>query len=139
MIEHRDGQKGASASEGPDPVLGRTFRTLDPGRTDPSYWFRFRSRVVTAAARELARRRMLADLTVSDLVVSWSRTLVPTAVLAAAVAALVLLRPPAAPSAPPLALEEILAEGIEGGPLPAELISEDQLDVGGVLFASEAY
>jgi hypothetical protein len=126
-------------TEGPDPLLGRSLGVLDPGRWDPTYWFRFRGRVMMAAARELARRRMTADTTVSDLVVSWARTLVPTALLAAAVAAFIVFRSQAAPSLVPLSVEEILADGIGGTPIPSELTSEEQLTAGGVMFASEAY
>jgi len=65
---------------------------------------------------ELARRRMVADLTVSEVVTSWSRAVLPTALVVAAVATMLLVRPSligidAEPSAP-LALEEMLADDI---------------------------
>lgn len=139
MIQHRDGKGGMADSQGPDPVLGRALRSVDPGTSDPTYWFRFRSRVMAGAAGELARRRMLADLTVSDLVVSWGRALVPTAVVAAALAAFLLVQDLPGPAVLPLGVEEQLAEGLEGAPIPTVLTSEDQPDAGGVIFASEAY
>lgn len=139
MIQHRDGRDGPADAGGPDPDLRSALRSLDPETRDPTFWFRFHGRVMAAAARELARRRMMADLTVSDLVVSWARGLVPTAVLAAAVAALVLLQGGPAPTLVPVGLEEELAQGIEGAPIPVVLTSDDQPDIEGVIFASEAY
>lgn len=140
MIQYRDGRGTGDGTEGSDPVLTRTLGALDPERRDPGYWFRFHDRVMRAAGRELARRRMLADMTVADLLVSWGRTLVPTAVLAAAAAAFVLFRNvPPSPASQPVGVEEQLAEGLEGVPIPVVLASEDQPDAGGVIFASEAY
>ena len=43
------------------------------------------------AADELSRRRLAVDLTVEDLLESWSRTVIPVA-LAAAIAAIALMR-----------------------------------------------
>lgn len=139
MIQYRDGRGGADGSDGPDPILSRTLGTLDPVRRDPGYWLRFHSRVIRAAGRELARRRMLADMTVPDLLVSWGRALVPTAMLAAAAGAFVLFRSQAPEPVLPVGVEEQLAEGIDGAPIPVVLTSEDQPDAGGVIFASEAY
>lgn len=139
MIQHREGQGDTAGSEGPDPVLGGALRAVDPGTRDPTYWFRFRSRVLASAAHELARRRMMVDLTVSDLVVSWARALVPTAMIAAAVAALVLAQGVPGSAVLPLGLEEELAQGLDGMPIPVVLTSDDQPDAGGVVFASEAY
>lgn len=138
MIQHHDGRDPVDGTEGPDPILTRSLSALDPVRWDPTYWFRFRDRVVSAAARELARRRMIADTTMSELVASWARTLVPGAILAAALAAFLLVRS-REPSILPLAVEEILAEGIDGASIPNVLTSEDQLALGGARFASEAY
>ena len=59
---------------------------LDPASHDPNYWFRFRSWVMSGAARELSRRRLVARLTVGDVLESWARALVPTAALVAALA-----------------------------------------------------
>lgn len=139
MRKHRAGQTDGTDLRGRDPLLARLLRSIDPGASDPTYWFRFRSRVMGSAAGELARRRMMADLTVSDLVVSWGRTLVPTALVAAALAAFMLVQDGSAPSLLPLGVEEQLAEGLEGMSIPMVLSSEDQPDPGGVTFASEAY
>jgi hypothetical protein len=76
---------------GGDPVLSEHLRVLDPATEDPSYWLRFRSSVMTEAARALAQRRLMADITISDVLTSWGRAVVPAA-LAAAAAGIMLLR-----------------------------------------------
>lgn len=75
-----------------DTGLTEALGSLDPASVDPNYWFRFHGQVMAGADRELARRRMMTRLTVGDVLASWSRTLVPTALLAAAVATLILIR-----------------------------------------------
>lgn len=106
---------------GQDPELAAWLRSLDPGTEDPNYWLRFRSWVMETAAPELARRRLVADVTVGDVLQSWSRTLVPTALLAAAVAGLALLRGPVVPEASPMAVEELLVSELGDDPIPAAL------------------
>ncbi|HAY76898.1 MAG TPA: hypothetical protein DCY33_03570 [Gemmatimonadetes bacterium] len=59
------------------------------------------------AEGELARRRMSVDLTVEDLLESWSRTVIPVA-MAAAIAAIALIR-----SSPDDAPELFMAVGVE--------------------------
>ena len=110
---------------GQDPEIAEWLRALDPATEDPSYWLRFRSWVVESAAPELARRRLLADVTVGDVLQSWSRTLVPTALLAAAVAGLALLRGPVAPEVNPLVVEELLVSELGDDPIPAALSPQD--------------
>jgi hypothetical protein len=63
---------------------------LDPASRSPKYWDRFHDDVLRAAGPELARRRTL-PLTVSGILHSWSRLLVPGAAVAAAVAGLLLV------------------------------------------------
>ena len=84
----RDGREG---DLGRDIELEGQLRVLDPSQDDPSYWFRFRGWVMKEAADELARRRLAVDLTVEDLLESWSRTVIPVA-MAAATAAIALMR-----------------------------------------------
>ena len=91
--EFRTPERGSNEEPGRDARLTQALRALDPGSTDRGYWPRFHRTVMGAARDELARRRMLADATVSDIVASWARTVVPTALLAAAVAALLLMEP----------------------------------------------
>jgi len=101
---------------GRDPQIAEALRALDPAADDPGYWLRFQRSVMRAVEGELARRRMVADLTVSEVVTSWSRAVLPTALVVAAVATMLLVRPSligidAEPSSP-LALEEMLADDI---------------------------
>jgi hypothetical protein len=94
--------------------------TLDPERTDPGYWHRLHRWVVNSASAELARRRRAAEATVSGVVLSWWRTLVPTAAVAAALAAFMLLQQ--GPRQAPVAyvdVDEMLMEGVEGPVMPA--------------------
>ena len=100
-------KNGPSDGIGRDMELAEAFRALDPETYDPNYWLRFRGWVMSGASSELARRR----LTVGDVLSSWARTLVPTAVLAAAVAAMLLVRAPAIDQTP-IALEELLVTEI---------------------------
>lgn len=85
-------QSGPIDEPARDAELTEALSSLDPASVDPNYWFRFHGQVMAGADSELARRRMMAKLTVGDVLASWSRTLVPTAMLAAAVAALILIR-----------------------------------------------
>lgn len=59
---------------------------LDPGRDDPTYWYRFQARVMEAALPELARRRRMGRTTMVDVMSSWSRLVAPVALAAAAMA-----------------------------------------------------
>jgi hypothetical protein len=102
---------GESDGLGRDMELAEAFRALDPATHDPNYWLRFRGWVMSGAAAELARRRLIARLTVGDVLSSWARTLVPTAVLAAAVAAMLLVRASTVDQMP-IALEELLVTEI---------------------------
>jgi len=91
---------------------------LDPEREDPGYWQRFRHRVLVVAGPELTRRRARPPVTVSDVVLGWRNALVPSAIIAAAVAGMLLLqeRPLAAPS---MAIDELVS-GLEE-PIPVFL------------------
>ncbi|NNF12006.1 MAG: hypothetical protein HKN72_02205 [Gemmatimonadetes bacterium] len=101
---------------GRDPMVSEALESLDPASGEANYWFRFHRRVMAEASAELHRRRLMARLTVVDVMASWSRTVVPTAMLAAAVAALILVRagsgsPESAPAA------GLMAE-LPGEPVP---------------------
>lgn len=93
-----------------DVWLQKTLTSLDPARSDPRYWFEFHRGVMLGAGAELARRRRAAEVTVSDVVFSWSRALVPAAVMAS-VAAFFALRPTIEETPSPIRLEEILWDG----------------------------
>jgi hypothetical protein len=98
---------------GRDVELGRALAVFDPGAEDESYWQRFRGRVSAAAVPELMRRRLMIGLTVSDVLHSWARTVVPTAMVAATLAALLLIRSHAVSAPLPLGVEEMLVSDVE--------------------------
>lgn len=122
---------------GRDMVVADALESLDPASLDPNYWFRFHGRVMAGAESELARRRMLANLTVVDLMASWSRTVVPTAMLAAALAAFVLVRSGAGPFHQVVGVEEFLLTDIPSESVPAMLATE--APGSGAIFASDIY
>jgi len=139
MFGKRWGRRGDEAGGTlEDPVLGKALEVLDPGAGDPGYWYRFHRTVMTMATAELSRRRRATergatDVTVSDVVMSWSRAVVPAAMLAAALAGFLLLRP--MDSGPvPVGLEELLVEGFDEASVVGEAIGE--VDVS---FATEIY
>ena len=116
-----------------DVELGEVLFLIDPASRDQNYWLRFRNVVVSGAARELARRRMVARLTVGDVVTSWARALVPTALLAAVLAGIMLWR-----NAPmPISVEELLVSEIQGETIPMMLSPTREAEA--VMFATEAF
>ena len=129
--------QGSSDGLGRDMELAEAFRSLDPAVDDPNYWLRFRGWVMTGAARELARRRLMAQLTVGDVLTSWARTVVPTAVLAAALAGLLMLRSAESPGSDFIGLEELLVSEIPGETVPVLLTPEGNEGV--VAFAAEIF
>lgn len=87
------------------------LRALDPAHDRPGYWERFRAEIMERAAFELARRRELARESVELVLSGWSRSLVPVAVAAAVIAAIMLGTETTQDPGPgtPLVLEEVLA------------------------------
>ena len=81
-----------------DRGIREVLTTLDPERMDPGYWHRFHRWVLNSAGAELVRRRRGADASVSEVMFSWWRTLVPTAVVVAILAGF--FSPPVRHSAP---------------------------------------
>ncbi|NJD17748.1 MAG: hypothetical protein FIA95_00460 [Gemmatimonadetes bacterium] len=126
---------GPDDEEARDPRVASALGPLDPASQDPGYWVRFQSRVMQNVGPELARRRLMADFTVGDVLTGWARALVPTAVLAAAVAALVLLRQ--TPAAPPATVEELLTAGVAAQTIPAALEAGEA--AASVTFAAERF
>lgn len=103
----------------PTREVGASLEIVDPGYRLPGYWERFHATVMERAAFELARRRRLARESVAAVLSGWSRSLIPVAVAAAAVAAFLIgteVRH-AADAAPPLVLEDVLAAEVEDGAL----------------------
>jgi hypothetical protein len=127
----------ASDELGRDMELSSALgRLVDPATRDANYWLRFRAWVLESAARELARRRQVADLTVGDVLTAWSRALVPTAIAASLAAALLLFQGPPGPTDVAIGLEELLSEGLEEEIFPAALeAAEDDA----VTFAMERF
>jgi hypothetical protein len=124
-----------------DSRLQALLSGLDPATREPRYWDRFHTAVLARASGELARRRALRDLSVSEQVSSWARAVVPTALLAAAAAGLMLLQPSAigpVDGEVVLSVEEALSDGIDGEPIPA-LLSDDALPGEAVAMVSEIF
>jgi hypothetical protein len=119
---------------GRDRDLAEALFHLDPASQDPKYWLRFRTWVVNGASLELARRRMIAQMTVGDVVHSWARALVPTALLAAALAGILLWR---VGSVQPMTVEELLVSEIQGETIP--MMASPARSFEAVTFASEAF
>ena len=122
---------------GRDRVVENALGALDPASHDPNYWFRFRGWVMSGATGELARRRLIADLTVGDVLTSWARTVLPTALLAAAVAGLMMMRAEAPATQQWVGVEELLVSEIPTETVPV-LLSTDEA-AGVVRFASEIF
>lgn len=107
---------------------GIDLRSLDPGESSAGYWNRFHAEVMGAAEMELARRRAAA-LSVSGVLLSWSRAVVPAAAVAAAVAGILLVPAPPAPeasSALGMGVEEILREEAVRAELAPVFLSSDE-------------
>ena len=111
------------------------LRALDPATEDPGYWAGFRTAVLSRAVGELARRRELARLTVPGLLSSWSRSLIPVSLAAAAIAAFMVSYERASESeAAPIALEELFLEETREGPFNA--VMEGTMEVAPAAFLS---
>lgn len=119
---------------GRDIELARALAVIDPESRDPNYWLRFRGWVLNGASRELARRRMMAELTVGDVVGSWARALVPSALLAAVLAAVVLWR---TGTPLPVSVEELLVSEIRGETI--RVMASPARAAEAVTFAAEAF
>lgn len=129
-----DGE-GTADEPGRDLDLAAALSAIDPGSADGLYWPRFRARVLENVAGELARRRALANQGVGEILASWSRALVPTALAAAAVAALLILRSQGAlPER--MTVEELLTSELEGETIPMTLGGSGGPDV---VFATEGF
>ncbi len=106
--------------ENHDPRTSLAF--LDPEAGDSGYWYRFRHRVMVLAGPELARRRAARPVTVGDVVLGWRNALVPTALLAAALAGLLLMQDRGLQTAPQGGYEELMVSGLEES-IPAVLVT----------------
>jgi hypothetical protein len=134
MMNRFDSGDAPSNEMGPDMALAQALEALNPASLDPNYWLRFKGWVVTEAGPELARRRLMAELTVVEVLTSWSRAIFPTALAAAVMAGLVLLRTGTLNFSPMPGAEVVAAE-FEVEPV---LLSPDAV-AGLVAFASDTY
>lgn len=101
---------------------------LDPVSRESGYWGRFQDRVMRAAAPELARRRALGEVpTVTDIVLSWGRMLVPSALVAAMVSAVLIAPRASAEVMASMGVEEVL-QGLVSEPVPSLLASDETPD-----------
>ena len=121
-----------------DRGIREVLATLDPERTDPGYWHRFHRWVLNSAGAELARRRRGADASVSGVMFSWRRTLVPTAAVAAILAGFFLLWDAAAPPQPVayMSVDELILDGVDVPVMPAFETADSE---GGIVIVNEAY
>lgn len=139
MSRTRNDPKGRGDDEGRDREVASILEAVDPAKADPNYWLRFQSWVMEAAAPELARRRLMADLTMGEVMTGWARAVVPTALLAAAVAALIFVQGISSGDrqATAVSVEELLVAGMERETIP------EALDIGeaeaSVAFAAERF
>lgn len=88
------------------------LEVLDPGYGRPRYWDVRRAAIMDRVAFELARRRAAARESVAAVLSGWSRSLIPAAVAAGAVAAVLVAaeaRRTAEP-APQLVLQDMLGD-----------------------------
>ena len=122
---------------GPDVELAEAFAHFNPEHQSPNYWICFRRWILENAATELARRRLIHELTVGEVITSWARTVVPVALLAAVLAGLLFSRNQSAVPVRPIGIEELLVSGVEGQTIPAALAPLETSDA--VAFASEVF
>ena len=70
------------------------IEAIDPGAGDGLYWARFHRAVMQRASAELARRRDVVAVTISDALSGWARAVLPVAAVAAALAGVTLMEAP---------------------------------------------
>lgn len=108
----------------------RELQVVDPGAQDGLYWARFHREVMTRAMAELARRREMVRLTMSEALSGWARLVLPAAAVAAAVAAIVLVQQPGA------GVEQVIVEDILDVPSSIEDDAEAEPDFAPTLSAT---
>lgn len=101
-----------------DPIF--TLASLDPEVEEPGYWSRFEQDTLRRASHELARRSSLAQVTMGQVMMSWSRMVVPSALAAATMAAVLLAQGPTSAAPAPAVLSagflfEISTDPVPGG------------------------
>jgi hypothetical protein len=139
MSQRQKISRDESDEFGRDMAVAEALGRLGPAAEDPNYWMRFKARVMRSAGSELARRRLMADVTVGDVLISWARAVVPTAMLAAALAGLVLVRAHDAQTTATARVEELLVAGMENDAIPTTLSRNERENGTQVAFAAERF
>jgi hypothetical protein len=139
MSGNRQGSDGTGDELGRDMELASALEFIDPAIGDPNYWLRFQSWVMARAGHELARRRMMADLTVGEVLSGWARAVVPLAMVAAVVAGFVLARGTSATVPARVTVEDLLLAGLDDETFPATLARDDDAAAESVAFAGERF
>jgi hypothetical protein len=113
---------------------------LDPERHSAGYWTRFHATAMDSARPHLLRRRG-APVTVGDILLSWSRLVLPFTATAAAVAALLLVRAPEFDDLSEVAgLEELLHQNSNADvSLPDFLYRDAEVNRDMILLALEEF
>lgn len=137
MSGNRQGGDGVGDELGRDMELASALAFVDPATRDPNYRLRFQSWVMGRAAGELARRRLMAELTIGEVLSGWARAVVPTAVIAAVVAGLVLIKTTPVTTPARATVEDLLLVGVEDEAFPAALSGDDEASA--VAFAGERF
>lgn len=86
MAEHQEGEQNGVANRVTE------LDAIDPAAHDGLYWARFHREVMRRAGAELARRREVVQVTISDALSGWARMVVPVAAVAAALAGVALVQ-----------------------------------------------
>lgn len=117
--------KDSQHSNDPPVVL----RAIDPATVDPDFWNRNHQRIMERAASRLADRRARNE-SVGDVLMSWSRLLVPSAAMAAGVLGFFLLGHAMDEDHGPLfGVEDVLHEAwVQGSALPVLNLAEPGVD-----------
>ena len=116
-----DEPPGDARSDDAAEGLGRLLVAMDPQYERPGYWDRLHAGIMRRVAFELARRRRMARESMAAVLSGWSRSLIPAAAAAAVIAAFLIgseVRR-AAEAAPPMLLEDVLANEVEDGAFQA--------------------
>jgi hypothetical protein len=111
--------------DGPPVVL----RALDPETAEPGFWEHNHRRIMERASGRLAIRRARAE-SMGEVLMSWSRLLIPTAAMAAGVLGFFLLGSATGDDLVPLfGVEDVLHEAwVQGSTLPVVNASDPRAD-----------
>lgn len=144
MNEHTHGADAsrfeALAGNDADPIVTRWMTAIDPAQDHPEYWADFHERVMDRCEGLLELRRVASRPSISATLSSWRSTLVPAALAAAALAALLLWQPQvgAESSTRLVELDEWLMDGVDVD-ADAAFFATLEPSAGLVTFAAESF